>query len=286
MKSLRGKQLYFCPRSDSVWFGGTRAVNVRRVLEPEVSPMTFVSRLAVLVVASVVVVVIAAAVLAFGASERVGTEIERARVSHLLGTVKGTAEANLSIGLALDQISLLQGRIEREKASDPSILAIDVFNPAGREIYSTDLGVIGEAVSPSWVSMLSDPGIWRTVERGEAVFGTHFENDLGLAGGIAVTVSDQAQDNRMRSLSVDLLVRVLTLCGVAALVALVATLLFAQLVTRPFEHVARILTGEEAQSFDAGQLARLATQTRESWTASENRIDHGLAQLGALDDAT
>lgn len=247
--------------------------------------MTFVSRLALLVIASVVAAVIAAGVLALGASERVSSEIERARVSHLLGTVKGTAEANLSIGLSLDQISLLQSRIEREKASDPSVLAIDVFNPAGRAIYSTDLGVVGEVVSPNWVSMLTDAGIWRTREHGEAVFGTHFENDLGLAGGIAVTVSDQAQDNRMRALSLDLLVRTFALCCAAALAALIAALAFAHVVTRPFDHVARILGGDEAPAVDDSPLARLAGQTRQAWAAAETRIDKGLRQLGALDDA-
>lgn len=247
--------------------------------------MTFVTRLALLVTASVIAAVVAAAVIAFGAGGRVSTQIELARVSHLLGTVKGTAESSLSIGLALDQISLLQSRIEREKASDPSILAIDVFNPAGRAVYSTDLSVIGETVASDWSKRLAAPGIWRTTERGETVFGTHFENDLGLAGGIAVTVSDQSQENRMQTLGIDILVRTFVLSCAAAALALIAAGLFAHVMTRPFDHVSRILAGEEAVAPDDGALAQLAGEARHGWAAAEARIDRGLSQLGALDDA-
>lgn len=67
--------------------------------------MTFVSRLILVAVVSVTAAVVAVAVIAFSASDRVGAEIERARVANLLGTLRASTEANLSIGLALDQIS-------------------------------------------------------------------------------------------------------------------------------------------------------------------------------------
>ncbi len=247
--------------------------------------MTFVTRLVLLVTAAIIATIVAAAFIAYGAGARVSTEIERARVSHLLATVKGEAETSLSIGLALDQVSLLQSRIEREKASDPSILAIDVFNPAGRAVYSTDLSLVGEAVAPDWVKRLAGAGIWRTTDRGESVFGTHFENDLGTAGGIAVTVSDQAQENRMQTLGIDIVVRAFVLCCAASLIGFLAAVFFAHLMTRPFDRVARILAGEEAAAADEGSLGRLAAQARQSWSGAEARIDQGLSHLGALDDA-
>ena len=247
--------------------------------------MTFVSRLALLLAASVVTAVVATAVIAFGASERVSQEIERARVAHLLSAVKQNAEASLSIGLALDQISTLQNRIEREKAGDPSILAIEVFNPSGRAVYSTDVSVTGETVSADWVRRLSTPGTWQAVERGETVFGSHFENDLGVAGGIAVTVSDESHLNRIDRLAVDLILRAAPLALIAALVAAGAAIAFSYVVTRPFDHAARVLAGHEAVGADDPDLVRLAGQARAGWNAAEARIDRGLQQLGALDDA-
>lgn len=247
--------------------------------------MTFVSRLILVAVVSVTAAVVAVAAIAFAASDRVGEEIERARVANLLGTLRASTEANLSIGLLLDQISLLQPRIEREKASDPSILAIDIFNAAGRAIYSTDRSVIGEEVGPDWVRRIGNDGVWSVAERGDTVFGTRFENDLGLAGGISVTVSDEARSARSDRLGLDLLARTALLCLAAAIAATVAAVAFAQMVTRPFDRVARILRGEGTPSGDDGGLAPLAEATAKSWRDAEARVDRGLGQLGALDDA-
>lgn len=247
--------------------------------------MTFVSRLALLLAASVVTAIVATAVIAFGASERVSQDIERARVANLLAAIKQNAEASLSIGLALDQIATLQNRIEREKAGDPSILAIEVFNPSGRAVYSTDVSITGESVPAEWVRRLSAAGTWQTTERGETVFGSHFENDLGVAGGIAVTVSDESHLNRMDRLAVDLILRAAPLALIAALAAALAAWAFSFLITRPFDRVARILGGIEVAGPDDGELARLAGQARAGWAAAEARIDRGLQQLGALDDA-
>ncbi|MDI4665240.1 hypothetical protein K9U40_13000 [Xanthobacter autotrophicus] len=247
--------------------------------------MTFVSRLILVAVVSVSAAVIAVAAIAFTASDKVGEEIERARVANLLGTLRASTEANLSIGLLLDQISLLQPRIEREKASDPSILAIDIFNAGGRAIYSTDRSVIGEEVSPGWIGRLSTDGVWTEAERGDTVFGTRFENDLGVAGGISVTVSDEARATRAERLGLDLFSRTAMLALAASLVAVLAALLFAYIVTRPYDRVARILSGEGTTSIDDDSIAQLAEETVRSWRDAEARVDRGLGQLGALDDA-
>ncbi|MFG1480228.1 hypothetical protein V5F53_16470 [Xanthobacter sp. V4C-4] len=247
--------------------------------------MTFVSRLALVVISAVVATVVAVALICFAASERVGVEIERARVANLLTTLRTATEANLSIGLTLEQISTLQERIEREKAGDPSVLAIDIFNAAGRALYSTDRGLIGESVAPDWVRRLASTGIWQAVERGDTVFGTRFENDLGLAGGISVTVSDRARLARAESLSLSLAGLALALVAGGAVTAAIAALIFSFLMSRPFEQVARILSGETAGPAAEGSLPQLAIDAQHSWIEAEARVDRGLGQLGALDDA-
>ncbi len=247
--------------------------------------MTFVSRLALLLAASVVTAIVATAVIAFGASDRVSQEIERARVANLLAAIKQNAEASLSIGLALDQIATLQNRIEREKAGDPSILAIEVFNPSGRAVYSTDVSVAGESVPADWVRQLSGAGTWRTTERGETVFGSHFENDLGVAGGISVTVSDEARSARSDRLGLDLLIRTGLLSLAASVAAIIAALVFVHMLTRPFDRVTKVLRGEGGSTGDDGGLTPLAEATVKSWRDAEARVDRGLGQLGALDDA-
>ncbi|MFH3481020.1 MULTISPECIES: hypothetical protein [unclassified Xanthobacter] len=247
--------------------------------------MTFVSRLAFVVIFAVIATVVAVAVICFAASERVNFQIERARVANLLTNLRTATEANLSIGLALDQVSPLQERIEREKASDPSVLAIDIFNSAGRAFYSTDRSVIGESVPTDWVRRLADAGIWQTVERGDTVFGTHFENDLGVAGGISVTTSDRGRIARSDSLGLSLTSLVVLLAAVGGATAALAAGIFNHVMSRPFERVARILSGEAVSTSGDVGLPRLATAAQHSWTQAAARVDRGLSQLGALDDA-
>lgn len=249
--------------------------------------MTFVSRLILVAVISVTTAVVAVAVIAFSASDKVGAEIERARVANLLGTLRASTEANLSIGLLLDQISLLQPRIEREKTNDPSILAIDIFNAGGRAVYSTDRSAIGEEVSQDWIRRLGADTVWTEAERGDTVFGTRFENDLGVAGGISVTVSDEARSARSTRLGLDLASRAAILALAAAVAASGAAIAFAYMLTRPFERVARVLRGEGGTGSGADDtgLSQLAEATVRSWRDAEARVDRGLGQLGALDDA-
>lgn len=247
--------------------------------------MTFVSRLALVMTIAVIATVVAVAGICFAASERVNVEIERARVANLLTTLRTATEANLSIGLMLDQISTLQSRIEREKAGDPSILAIDIFNSAGRAMYSTDRSVIGEGLPDDWVRRLASTGIWQTVERGDTVFGTHFENDLGVAGGISVTVSDQTRLARSQSLGLSLLGLAFALAAGAAVIVMLAAMTFAYIMSRPFDQVGRILSGEVIGPAPDRLLPRLAHLALRNWQRAETRVDRGLGQLGALDDA-
>ncbi|MFG1393414.1 hypothetical protein [Xanthobacter agilis] len=247
--------------------------------------MTFVSRLALVVISAVIATMVAVALICFTASERVNVEIERARVANLLNTLRTATEANLSIGLTLDQISPLQERIEREKAGDSAVLAIDIFNATGRTIYSTDRSLIGEAVPSVWVERSANVGIWQMTERGDTVFGTHFENDLGLAGGISVTTSDRARVARAESLGLNLLGIALALIAGGGVTAGLAASAFAYLMSRPFDQVARVLSAEALGPAAEGSLPQIAQEARHSWIEAEARVDRGLGQLGALDDA-
>jgi hypothetical protein len=247
--------------------------------------MTFATRLVLVIMLSVLVTLGVIAGGAFVASEEVSAEIEQARVSHLLGTLRSTTEANLSIGLSLDQISLLQARIEREKANDSSVLAIDVFNSAGRSLYGTDRGSIGELVGENWIRKLGQDGIWHVATRGEVVFGTRFENDLGVAGGIAVTVSDAGRRNRTNILGLDLSARSALVALAAIVSGALASLAFAHVMTRPFDRVTRILRGEEVRVGRNQPMELLAARVKENWTKADTRIDRGMEQLEALDDA-
>ncbi len=247
--------------------------------------MTFVSRLVLVTLGTLLVTLVTVASAAFLAGSKVGEEIELARVSHLLGTLRSATEANLSIGLTLDQISLLQARIEREKVNDPSIVAIDIFNPQGRFIYSTDRGTIGEMVDKPWLALLKQDTIWHMDGPRESTFGTRFDGDLGVAGGIAVTVSDSARMQRVETLGFALVSHSAVTIAAACLMGILAAGACAFVMTRPFARVARILRGASIQNQRGLTLEKLAVQTREAWDKAEERVETGMRDLQELDDA-
>ncbi|WP_127090909.1 hypothetical protein [Aquabacter cavernae] len=249
--------------------------------------MTFYGRLIFVIGLSLAVTLVVLPGAAYFAGERVSEEIEQARVSHLLGALRQTTEANLGIGLTLDEIALLQSTIEREKAQDPSIVVIDIFNSAGRSVYSTDRGSVGEAVDPSWLTFITRDGTWHASFRGETIFGTRFDNDLGVAGGIAVTLSGATRVARTESLAFDLSLRALAIGFCALGVGLVLAFIAASRLGRPFMRVAAILRGGEGASLPVPRdgLERAAFQVRETWSREEARLARGMTRLEALDDA-
>lgn len=247
--------------------------------------MAFVSRLVLVTFLTLLVALVTVAGAAFFAGSKVGEDIETARVSHLLGTLRSATEANLSIGLTLDQLSLLQSRIEREKVNDPSIVVIDIFSAQGRFIYSTDRGTIGEPVDASWLARLKQDGIWHLEGRRETIFGTRFDGDLGLAGGIAVTVSDSTRVQRLESLGLALATRSSLTIAAACSIGVLAAFACAFAMTRPFARVAGILRGEAIRPRRSWLLEGLAVQTRETWEKADERAETGMRELQELDDA-
>jgi hypothetical protein len=250
--------------------------------------MSFRRRLMLIVVSAIACALLAVAGMAWRAAADVGDAIEQGRATYLIGIIRSAAETNLSFGLPLDQMPTIEALMEREKLSDPSILAIDVFYPEGRSVYSTDRGALGEPVPPDWTTSLYRPGLWQLSAHGELVLGSRIENELGTAaGGIAITLSDQPRETRDFALALDLssLTFIVTLAG--ALLAAFTIRPLARLLTRPFANAAQALAeGSEAARHGKphGALALAAQDVRERWQASEAAAAQAMHDLRALDD--
>ncbi|MGU3494996.1 hypothetical protein ACLBXM_13215 [Xanthobacteraceae bacterium A53D] len=246
--------------------------------------MHFVGRLVLFIAAALLATLLVVAAGAFVAGERVTAEVERARLSLLLGNLRTATEANLAIGLSLEQVTALQSRIEREIAADDSVLAIDIFNAQGRSVYSTDRGAVGEDVPKPWLDASRRENMTAIVGYNETVYISRFDNDLGFAGGFAATVSDAEDHARAERRLLHLGWRTLLIAGGAILVAFIACLAFGAVMTRPFRRATQILKGERDDAPQDPSLEHLALQTRRSWMRTEERIDAGHKQLEALDD--
>ncbi|MBS7538324.1 hypothetical protein [Ancylobacter lacus] len=248
--------------------------------------MSAARRLALIAVVALLALAAAIAALADVSGREFADKVGRGRTTYLLGVLRNAAETNISYGIPLDQVTSLQALIEREKISDPSILAIDLFYPEGQSLFSTDRGALGEPVPQSWVEALAHPAPWRLDERGEVVFGTTIENDLGTAaGGIAITVSDTPRAARAFAQRLDL-VGLALLVGIgSALLGAIAMGSLARLVERPFGAVVRGLAGRLPDRAPRGRLEKAAFAARQRWVAANAAAAGAMQELRAMDDA-
>jgi hypothetical protein len=224
------------------------------------------------------------------ATDRVRAQIAAAKDGYLLRTLRTAAEANVSIGLTLEQMDGLQGLIEREREGAESLLSIDVFNPNGVVVYSTDRSAIGTAVALPWVPRLQGDKTWTVEGRAERVIGTRFDNDLGGAeGGIAITQRGLTAARlpadpvaAMKAFTTPLVASLLAI----ALSALAAGLLL-QRATSRFRRAAGLLTGRAtAAPAPDDALSALALARRAQWARIRDALEERQRSLQRLDDAS
>lgn len=250
--------------------------------------MTPARSLALIAAAGVLAAAAATAWFNAETAERVRAQISTSKDGYLLRNLRTAVEANVSIGLTLDQMDGLQGLIEREREGVEGVLSVDVFNRSGVVLYSTDRSAIGTPVATPWVPLLAREQGWAIEGRGERVMGTRFDNDLGVAeGGIALTLKAPATagllSDPLAALEGNL---------APALAALAVMLLSAYAVawllrrsTARFRAVAHILSGSPAAHSTAGPLSSLADAQSKRWAWTRTTLEERQRALERLDDA-
>lgn len=132
-------------------------------------------------------------------------DLARERFGFVLYDLKSTIENNIGLGFELADLRLLQDIIEREKVRDDQILSIEVFDPAGTTLFSTDRGNIGDAIPDEWQRARGQSGGgagWRVVEREAIVLGLPIVNDFDrTVGQVALSYSLSYYDNRIADIA-------------------------------------------------------------------------------------
>lgn len=249
--------------------------------------MRFRHRLLLLILLPLPVLMLMISVLGYRHVDQRHIDLVQSRIGFILANLRTSIEAQLSLGLRLDQIAITQTLLERERAGDSAIRAIDVFDNAGNVLFSTDRGALGEPVADSWQQAgVQDSDGWWLQERGDVVFGLRLENDLGATVGsiaVTVTVAERAQH------SVEMLRFIVPLAlGVTVLAGLFGWLLVARLsrsAIRPFDRVVQQLTdGTATDSIDPlSQQAAAARATATTTLAALDKADHELQTIDASD---
>ena len=204
--------------------------------------------------------------------------------AYLLGHLRSTVEDYRATGLQLEQMQALQDVIERDKNAFARIVAIDVFNPRGTVLYSTDADNRGQRAADSWLQHLVQTGPWRSALPEQRQIGQRFDNDLGqAAGGVVVTLSTaSATPSLVQWKAWALMAAQWLAVAVLALLAAGAAIHAAlRRLLNPYDEAARILQG--AASADTGALAQAARHQHRQWATRTGRQLQARRELEALD---
>lgn len=229
------------------------------------------------------------AALIFGSLDRLSLRTAEANVDFLMTQLRDTIEANVGLGLPLSDVRVVQDLIERAKASDDQVLAVEVFSPDGISLFNTDRGSIGEYIFPLWqiaVKYRVENERWRVEELGNIVVGSIIRNDFNEpVGYLAVTVSGDARGRHARTVLGGMARQaILVVPAVFAAVLLVALAMF-HVSSRGFRRLAKKLASDSPG--EAGlppKLAADADSVRQSVDRAVADFDRATVEVLKVDE--
>lgn len=157
--------------------------------------MVFTIRIGLIAGAIAFLVLSGLSVLSGNAVKQGLQELEIARYRYLVTSLKATVEANLSLGLPIQDLPVLQSKIERDRSDEANVRAIEIVGPNDTALYSTDRGAIGDRIPSAWRRAIDDHhrSTWVAYDRGEVAIGEAIENDFGQVIGHVVLVIAEDQ---------------------------------------------------------------------------------------------
>lgn len=224
--------------------------------------MSLTAKLAAAILSVALLAVALIGTLNYAYVTRTYLDLASERFSFVLYDLKGTIE-NLGLGVELADLRLLQDILEREKVRDDQILSIEVFDPAGMTLFSTDRGSIGDAVPEEWLrarGQTAAGATWRVVEHEAIVMGVPIVNDFDLViGQVALSYSLGYYESRIADIASRLgtryaavLILLVPLLTIAAFLALRGT-------RRAFARMEQLLIAMRDPAADPAVAANDAT---------------------------
>jgi hypothetical protein len=230
--------------------------------------------------------------LVFGSLDRLSLRTAEANVDFILTQLRDTIEANVGLGLPLADVRVVQDLIERARAADGQLLAVEVFSPDGVSLFNTDRGSIGESISSDWqraVRFRLENERWSVEEPGGIVVGQAIRNDFGEpVGYLALTLSGDAREKDAWSVLVAIAERAAFLVPAALLLVLLATTALFDRLDRGLKALAVRLKSASLpprEAPPATELAALADRFRPSVDQAVRDFDEA-AQLVLKVDET
>ena len=183
-----------------------------------------------------------------------------ARLGFVAKDLKANIQTGLDLGLDLSSMSNVQNIIEREAATDPRILGIDVFDDQAQVLFSTEDSAVEWQIPEGWRAAIGsdDDAVWQASDREQMVVGTRLTSNFGSdVGGVALRYSRASFEEQLQRM-LDLLVRLgISTLIITALMSLAVSWLVlgatARRLARVRSAVEDALTHPEGPSFRPGR---------------------------------
>ena len=209
-------------------------------------------------------------------------KVVRDRILITANTIDNSVESSLSLGMGFSELTMLPSLMDRETKSDRLVSAIDVFDPAGKILYSTVAERVGKSVPAAWLANAGRAKEeWWVEEAREHVAGIVVRNNFNLVVGFLAIRYDRAYIDR----TVQAVGRNLAAIGIIAFLA-VATLVSLALIVilrrfgRDMEAIETRITGQGAPEVPAA-FAPAVEELKRAISSAESELARVRTSLGA-----
>jgi len=159
-------------------------------------------------------------------------------------SIETNIQASMALGLQFSDLGTLPGTLERERATDDIILSIEVFDPEGNPLYSTDRLRASRGVPAAWLTAArqSNGGDWFVKDGSESAAGTAVTNNFGLLiGHVALRFSEEQVNASHRAVARELALTTLAVFVVASALASLALLAVMKRLSNELDAVEAVL---------------------------------------------
>lgn len=207
------------------------------------------------------------------------TQIVKARLLVIAYGIENSVQSALGLGMGFGEIGTLPQLIAREKGADPLITGIDLFDPSGRILYSTDRDRVGKPAPGRWLDATraapAKERDWFALDGAEAATGISLKNSFDLTVGYVAVRYDN--DDLRRNVAV-MGKRLLAIAAGAVVAVSVVVALLLGFVLRRFERDMNAIRARAAGTGPAQAVPPAFAAAVETLRGTLDKAERDLAQ--------
>jgi len=181
--------------------------------------------------------------------QKVFTVFYQSRIDYVIKDMKQAVEFSLSMGIPLSDLKNIQDLIDRVRKEDKQIIAIQVVDPSGNIVFTTQKEAAGDKTVPdAWIANTrSNSDIWTIHDAEAMVMGVPLLNAIDqVSGGLVLEYSRSYYDGRLKAMLWDMAKTGLLIFAGGTVLALVLAFFMFDKTMQGFVRVSRMLNRIES----------------------------------------